>query len=419
MQTASDVINIPKSIKSSLALHGPFRQGVFQAAAHPTFLSEAIPAQVRSFASEAAYRDLAQSLVERPWFGPMQDAGLFLPSTYDVEYAGHAPAMLREERFASAAAERLPGVRASSRAYNAAMDSIRAQAVEVYLTDLFGSPAADLSKADPETLRALAEFVNVSTGRGVVPVLDRFAWGRRAVSAANTVLWSPRAMASRFNVISPYRLAKNLANPATRPVAFLQMRDSMRAATSIGATLSLLSLVPGVEVGLNPNKDNWGKVSIGNTHYDLLDGVPSTAKYVAQMSRAFYHREAGPRSQRARSREPNAFELTKDFLRWRLSPSGQVGADAVTGKTARGEPFTFGGAARDLLLPFTVEGMYDAWKDAGGSSVGDVTQGREFKTGVRGAVKGLPSAVGVPTSTYRRRGRYGETLDLSDIAEPR
>src|SRR5947209_14033971 len=47
-QTASDVINIPKSIKSSLALHGPFRQGVFQAAAHPTFRSEEHTSELQS-----------------------------------------------------------------------------------------------------------------------------------------------------------------------------------------------------------------------------------------------------------------------------------------------------------------------------------------------------------------------------------
>jgi hypothetical protein len=208
---------------------------------------------------------------------------------------GGAGALTREERFASQAAERLPGVRASSRAYNAAMDSIRSQAVETYLTDLYGSAEADLSKADPRTLKALAEMVNVTTGCGVVPVLDRYDWGRRAVAAANNVLWPPHAMASRFNVLSPFRLTRDLANPAARPVALLQIRDSMRAVAGIGATLSLLSLVPGVRVGLNPYGPGWGKVSVGNIQYDLLDGVPSTARTLAQVSRAFYRNsEAGP-----------------------------------------------------------------------------------------------------------------------------
>jgi hypothetical protein len=70
LDTASDILNAPKSIKSSFALHGPFRQGVFQAAAHPTFLKDVIANQVKAFASEGAYRDFAQSLAARPWFEP-------------------------------------------------------------------------------------------------------------------------------------------------------------------------------------------------------------------------------------------------------------------------------------------------------------------------------------------------------------
>jgi 2'-5' RNA ligase superfamily/D-alanyl-D-alanine carboxypeptidase len=404
---SSDILNAPKSIKSSIALHGPFRQGVFQAAAHPSFLRNAIAQQVKAFASESAFRDFAQGLTERSWFKPMQDAGLFLPSTYDVEMGGRAPAWLREERFASAAAEKIPGVRASSRAYVGAMDSIRSQAVEHYLTTLYG-PEMDLSKADPETLKALAEFVNISTGRGRVPILDRFAWGRKAVATANNLLWSPRAMASRFNLVSPYRLMMNAANPATRPVAALQAADSMRAALSVGATLSLLSLVPGVKVGLNPFKPGWGMVKVGNTEYDVLDGVPSTVKYAAQVGQALYLHAEGKPPTKIHGQEQTVYNLTKDFLRKRLSPSAQVAAEAVTGKNAMGEKVSGGQMASDLLSPFVFQEMYRGW----------------LSSGFGGAVRGLPSALGIPTRTYidRRQGSNdagppGEVLDSRSPAE--
>lgn len=71
-------------------------------------------------------------------------------------------------------------------------------------------------------------------------------------------------------------------------------------------------------------------------------------------------------------------------------------------------------SASDLLTPFTLEEMYKAWVDAGGSSVGDTLGGKEFGTGFTGAVKGLPAAVGVPTRTSPKRG---EPLDLSGIVE--
>jgi hypothetical protein len=392
-QTASDVINLPKSIKSSFALHGPFRQGVFQAAAHPTFLKDAIETQAKAFASESAFQDFARGLMERPDFADLKEF-LFLPSVRDVEYAGHAPAAMREERFASAMADKIPGVRRSSRAYMAAMDSLRVQAWDQYVADLAGNPAVTR-----DTYKALGELVNITTGRGVVPVLDRSAMGKKIVTLLNNPLWSPRAMASRFNMLSPYRLIENSVNPATRPVALLQLRDSTRALATVGTTMALLSQVPGVKVGLNPYKPDWGKVVIGNTRYDLIDGVPATARYVAQMSRAFYDQAAGKKA--PAWQEPA--ELTKDFLRRRLSPTAAVAANAYTGKTLEGQPFTYSGAARDLALPFVVDGLYQGWLDAGGSGVGDVVTGKPVKTAFKGAAHGLPSVIGIPASTYKSR----------------
>lgn len=203
LDTASDIINAPKSIKSSMALHGLARQGAYQIFAHPSYLKDTIASQVKAFASESAYRDFVQSLAERPWFEKMREAGLFMPSTLDVAGGGGEGALMREEAFASRVADRVPGVRSvvrpSERGYLAAMDATRAQAVETYLKDLFGTAETDLKDADPRTLKALASFVNISTGRGEVPILDRFDWGRKAVAAANNVLFSPRALAARAN----------------------------------------------------------------------------------------------------------------------------------------------------------------------------------------------------------------------------
>jgi hypothetical protein len=278
------------------------------------------------------------------------------------------------------------------------MDSLRVQAWDTYMADLAHNP-----NVNRDTLKAVGDLVNVTTGRGTVPILDRSETGRKLVTLLNNPLWSPRAMAARFNQLSPYRLLANSINPATRPVALLQLRDSARALSTVGATMALLSQVPGVRVGLNPYKPDWGKVVIGNTRYDLVDGVPATARYVAQMSRSFY--QMAQNKQAKRGEDPTS--LTKDFLRRRLSPSGQVAVDAYTGKTLDGQPFTYSGAARDLTVPFVADGMYQAWLDAGGSSVTDAAKGKPVKTAFRGALKGVPSVVGIPSSTYKERGGYG------------
>jgi hypothetical protein len=216
-------------------------------------------------------------------------------------------------------------------------------------------------------------------------------------------------MASRFNLVSPYRLMMNAANPATRPVAALQAADSMKAALSVGGTLALLGLIPGVKVGLNPFKSGWGMVKVGSTEYDILDGVPSTVKYAAQVAQLLYRHAEGKSPARGRGQAQSVYGLTADFLRKRLSPSAQVAAEALTGKNAMGEPVSGGQMASDLLTPFTLEEMYKAWVEAGGSTVSDTLDGnKEFKTGFKGAAKGLPSAVGIPTRTYTNRRQNGE-----------
>jgi len=404
VRAASDVINLPKSLKSAFALHGPLRQSAPIAWAHPEFIASAYGDAARAYASGSVYRELAEDLAARPWFKSMSDAGLYMPSVDDVTLGDAIPFGAREERFASRLADEIPGlrriVRPSERAYLTAQDSMRAQAVENFLRNHFAGPdgdlsAIDFSKINPRVLRAAARDINILSGRGVVPILDRYETGRKIVAALNNPLWSPRALSARLNLISPYRFVMNAANPATRPVAWQQAATAMRALTTLGVTAGLVSLIPGVKFELNPYHAGFGKLSVGDTHYDLLDGIPSTAVFVAKMAKAFYLQQKGETPKKGQ--EP--YSLAADFFRRRESPAGKVYHDAVTGKDANGKPFTLTGAARDLFLQFTIESLYDGWKDSG----------------LWGAVKGLPAIGGVPSSVYKlkkgKRGRGEPEID--------
>jgi hypothetical protein len=118
---ARAVVQLPKA-KAGFDLSATGRQGLAQALAHPSYLKEAFARQVRAFASEDAAKEFAQSIRNRPDFEQMNEAGLFLSSTGPEA----------EEAFASKLAQRIPGVRASDRAYSTALDSIRTQAWDNY-----------------------------------------------------------------------------------------------------------------------------------------------------------------------------------------------------------------------------------------------------------------------------------------------
>jgi hypothetical protein len=388
-RTAVDVAQLPKA-KAGFDLSGTGRQALPQILAHPSYLKEAMAEQVKAFASEDAFNNFVGSIRGRDDFELMQRSGLYLSS------AGSGP----EENFASGLVKRIPGIKGSERAYSAALDSVRVQAWDAYT-----SAIADNPHVTPETHKAIADLINISTGRGVVPILDRSALGKKIIKALNVPFFSPRNTAAKFNLLSPARIVRNALDPATRPVALLQMRDATRGLVVLGTTLGLAHLA-GADVGLNPFSNDFGQLRVGHAVYDLTGGESASVRWMAQMSRSFYRLERGKKVQH--SQTPVA--LTRHYLRSQLQPAASVVVDKVAGETYEGEPATYTRAAADLVTPFVVDDFYKGWLDAGGSSVSDVTSGKEFKTAFKGATRAVPGIFGVGTNFYAKKGGRGSTV---------
>jgi hypothetical protein len=395
LQGARDVVTLPKA-KAGFDLSATGRQALPQILAHPTYFADAMEAQVKSFASKDAFNTFVESIKQRPDFKLMEESGLFLSS----------PGGVSEEVFVSGLSKKIPGVAASDQAYSAALDSVRVQAWDNYTQFVSGRP-----NVTRETYKAIAELINISTGRGIVPILDRSALGRKIVDLLNVPFFSPRNTAAKFGVLSPVRVVRNALNPATRPVAYLQMRDAMRGLATLSTTVGLLYLA-GLDVTVNPLKSDFGKLRVGNAVYDLTGGEAASVRYLAQMARSFRTIEQGKKPPRGQT----PFALTAHYLRSQLQPAASVVVDAEQGKTFEGKPFTKSQAAADLVVPFVVEDAYKGWVDAGGSTVSDAVGGKDFHTAFGGAARGLPGVFGVGTNFYPKRGT--KRFDLSDIAEP-
>jgi hypothetical protein len=395
LSTAADVAQLPKA-KSGYDLSATLRQGLPQAAAHPSYLKEAFTEQVKAFASEDAFNSFIEGIRARPDFERMQKSGLYLSHV-----GGNV-----EEPFASGLVKKIPGVAASDRAYSAALDSVRVQAWDNYTAAVARNP-----NVNEKTYEAIADLINISTGRGKVAILDRSALGRKFVDALNVPLFSPRNTASKFNLLSPARVVRNALDPATRPVAWLQMRDAMRGTATLGTTLGLGHLA-GLDVGLDPRSADFGKLRVGHAVYDLTGGEGFTVRYLVSMARSF--RDVG-RGKKLKPREtPTA--LTLHYLRSQLQPAASAAVDWKEGKTFDGQPFSYTRAAVDQVTPFVVEDLYKGWLDAGGSSVSDVgadmwadvkgeggrrqRTAQNFKTAFGGAARALPGVLGVGTNFY-------------------
>lgn len=364
------VLQLPKALRASFDWSATGRQALPQVLARPRFLKRMLAAQRRATVSQAEFDTFVGSIVNHPDYELMRRSGLFLSS----------PGGVSEEVFASAFSKRIPGVKQSDRAYSAALDSVRVQAWDLYARQLKADPATT-----SETWKAAAELINISTGRGVVPVLDRFELGRKIVRVLNVPFFSPRNMAAKFNLISPRRVVANALNPETRPVAKIQLREAIRGTATLGVTLGLLDLIPGVDVGYNPWGRDFGKLRVGKTRFDLSGGMSYTVRTLAQM--------ADSAAQLARGREVDERKqpaaIAKRFLRSQLSPTAAAVVDWKTGETFEGDEFTYTGAAADLVVPFIVADAIEGFREEG----------------LLGAAKTAPSFFGVGVKTYDDEGR--------------
>jgi hypothetical protein len=403
---AVDLVQLPKT-KAGWDLSATGRQALPQILAHPSYFKQAMVEQVKAFASEDAFNNFVGSIKGRPDFDLMRESGLYLSS------AGSGP----EEAFASGLVKKIPGVAGSERAYSAALDSVRVQAWDNYTAAVANNP-----NVTPQTYAAISELVNISTGRGIVPILDRSALGKQFINALNVPFFSPRNMAGKFGLLSPARLIHNAANPATRPVAWLQARDATRGLATLSTTLGLAH-VAGLDVGLNPFSDDFGKLRVGNAVYDLTGGEGMSVRYLAKMASSFREIEQGKPLKKGQT----PLDLTRHYLRSQLQPAAAASVDLYKGKNFAGQPVTGADVAADLVVPFVLDDLYRGWVDAGGSTLSDVWDGgdswdggKDFKTAFGGAARGLPGVFGVGTAFYPKKdGKGGDGAHVPlDSAAP-
>lgn len=260
-----ELINIPRSVMSSFDLSAPFRQGLFLVNRPKQFLP-AFGKMFKLFGSEKSFQAIQQSITKKPTYQLMKDSGLAI-----VE-AGKKLA-LREERFQSQWAEKIPivgsGIRASGRAYMGFLNKLRADVFD----DLVGK--AQRLGLDPQNnmdlTKQIAHFINAATGRGSLGSLERAAVG------LNGLFFSPRLMSSRLTLLNPVYYIK--ADPFVRKEA---LKSLFTLAGGISSVLTLAK-AGGAEVGTDWRSADFGKIKIGNTRLDIMGGFQQYIRAAGQL----------------------------------------------------------------------------------------------------------------------------------------
>jgi len=156
------------------------------------------------------------------------------------------------------------GIKASNRAYSAFLNKLR---MDVFASMMKDMKDSGLLKKGEEQLFATqtADWVNNGTGRGRLP-----HGLEPAAKIMNAVFFSPRNMASRYNILrmwfDPYTYTT--LNPQIRKEAL----KSMAAWIGVGTVMVELAKLIGAKVSSDPRSPDFRKAQIGDTRFDPYGG---------------------------------------------------------------------------------------------------------------------------------------------------
>lgn len=287
----ADVAGAPRSLKSSFDLSTAGRQGWLLVLANPKLSKNAFRSQLKSL-SEKGAAQIELDLQEHPRYTEAKSDGV-------LRLGGI------EEAFPSSIAERLPGVKQTSRAHSAFLHQQRLDMYGHMASSIENSTGVPLTKKER---MALANHVNVASGSGNINFLSP-----EGVVIAGKMFFSARLAASRIE----YLTLATLRNPDASPRVKRAIAENYaRTVAGFSATVLAASLVGARLNTDDPTEHNFLKVTLGNTDFDLTAGL---SKYIVAAARAT-------------DQNSNAFTKGDQFvrlLRGLLSPSAGLASDAI------------------------------------------------------------------------------------------
>ncbi len=364
-----EVFNVARALMTSFDLSAVLRQGGFGAIGHPIRAAKSFPAMIRALLSEKRRFAVEHAIHNRPNAKLYKSSGLYLSRR------GGALSEM-EEAYMSRWAEKIPGVAASERAYTTFLDKFRVESFDAMVKTLGRNGEVTTREAE-----AIANFINVSTGRGSLGVRAN------AHTVLNTVFFAPRLVASRFQLLG----AQPLYGGTARTRAMIAM-EYARFLAGIGLIYGLTSLVPDEwdwSVEFDPRSADFGKIKIGNTRLDLLAGLSQVTVFAARIVTGKTKTQRGELVPIRGKDVPYGYGTGADvlarFLRSKLSPMSGTFVNIFAGKDYIGEPVTIGTTVTNITIPMAMRDIYDAMRDMGVS---------------RGAAIGLLAIFGVGMQTY-------------------
>lgn len=350
---AAEVLNVPRAIRASVDMSAPFRQGAFLIS-RPKEWIPAFGNMFKYFFNEKAYVGLMDDIAQRPTYALMREAELPL-TDIGARLTG------REEAFMSNLAEKIPVagkvIRASNRAYSGFLNSLRADVFD----SLVQSATKQGLKVEGKLLKDIGMFVGAATGRGKMPAMVE-----KAAVALNSVLFSPRLLYSRINLLNPVYYAK--LSPFVRKQALRDLIGFAGTAT----TIATLAKMGGADVSGESRSADFLKIKVDDTRYDNWAGFQQYLRTTSQLFTGEHiSSTTGVKTTVGEGYKPlTRAEILTRFIESKESPIASFVMTLLKGQDFLGKKVDLRSEVAQLFIPMVLSDVYDLYKEKGLVGVG-------------------------------------------------
>ena len=367
LRLGREALNLPRAFLSSWDVSAVLRQGGAIALGNPVRATKAIIQMFHALGSEKAAERYEQQIMNRPMKAIGDRAGLYLAPLDEARLSN------QEEAIMSELANKVPGIRASNRAYVTFLNKLRADSFDTMVKAL-EKQGVPMSQAE---LEAIANYVNVATGRGNLP-------GKMQTAATTlaTFFFSPRLVASRFQyLLAPFTtgLAKGFkeGSAGSMRVRKAVALEYAKHALALSAFYGLAQLGGG-KVEKDPRDSDFGKVQWGHTRVDPLSGLAQVATLVSRLvtgQTSTNGKTKDIRGDKVKFGGRDAALLLWDFSRSKVAPVPGAVVDTLSGTNVLHQkvkplelnnrfPYV-GGTVGNLAIPLSLRDVGDVLHEQG------------------------------------------------------
>jgi hypothetical protein len=381
LDAGQQIINTARAVLTSFDVSAVLRQGGFIVLGNPVRGFRNLGPMFQAFGSDKFAKEEKFRLQNRENFknGAYQQSKLFLADVNKVDQLSK-----QEEAFMSRWIDKLPkgarglylgsAIQGSQRAYTVFLNRLR--------MDTFDAMVANLKKGSeptPQEMSAVANFINIATGRGD---LGKF---NQAGTALNTVFFAPRLVASRFQILAGYPYFT--ASGRTKALVLREYAKFFTGALLVYALGMLAQDDEDEPIETDPRSSDFLKIRFGDTRVDPLSGLIQATVLVSRLVSGEKKQASGKivpiRGEKVPYGADDSFDVMGNFARTKFSPIVGSLVNVITGKNVVGETTDVVEETKRMLIPMSFTEMKETFESQGIPEATALTTLQLFGMGVQ------------------------------------